>query len=546
MPAVQWIADGGAPIAPEAAAAEQAMANAAVSGGVRPADLERLIAGRETPGSPAYAAYAYAGRPGSMAQDVTTLAETHPAMQRLLGSAARQSTEAANDVASFLRARQTGFAPAEETAGLAARGLPTRVRGAPEMTGTEAQRTLGTSFGTPARSFVPGGQFARIGDALRRFLNIEDFGFHGHQLTGKTTADAIVDAARTNANRTYGWAYWAGRDADVPGALAPVFQRWENRIANQAEPVQKMLRNLMATFGKSRNLEQFDRNKRFLLDARIAKLQDKLSERTNAEAARVLTMFKNDMLDAVDAIPTNNAGALYGRARAEFSSPMETRDAYELGRAAWKEGSEIGLEHYNAIPGEGNQKAFRLGLYTGYLDKAETGLTGADRLRLFNTPRMENLLSEIIPRSNRGGATFANRPERFGAWRENEARMIETRNKAVGGSPTAERLADDQAYRALSTITEIYHSGGSPTAIAFNVARHALNRVFGMRQELSAQIARGLLDANPETRRQTVERVIARMGANRAKQLAQYLNRVQGFAVPSTAGAVAAQGRTDV
>src|SRR5262249_11679023 len=82
-------ADGAGPLpSPGAvAAAEQIIANAAVSGGMTGAGLRRTFGAANEPGSSAYAArYSSSGA----AQDVLTLADTHPAMQRLLGSTARR------------------------------------------------------------------------------------------------------------------------------------------------------------------------------------------------------------------------------------------------------------------------------------------------------------------------------------------------------------------------------------------------------------------------------------------------------------------------
>jgi hypothetical protein len=242
---------------------------------------------------------------------------------------------------------------------------------------------------------------------------------------------------------------------------------------------------------------RFDRAKR-LLDDRI----DVLRRAGEREMAAILTRLKNDLLAAVDAIPTNNLGARYAEARSRFSSRMEARDAYTAGRAVWREGSEEGVESYQQIVGEGNQKLFRLGLLAGYHDLAERPLTGADRLALFSTPRMEAILAHVIPHIEtatgrariRGGepAVFADAPQRFGTWRENEARMIATRTKAIGGSPTAERLNDDQAFRALSTITEIFHSARNRLKVQEDIARQE-NTLRGLRRDQMVREAEGRL-----------------------------------------------------
>src|SRR5262249_24219908 len=154
-----------------------------------------------------------------------------------------------------------------------------------------------------------------------------------------------------------------------------------------------------------------------------------------------------------------------------------------------------------------------------------------DRLSLFDTPRMRSILSEVIPRTEtatgrvrvRGGeeAVFSDLPQRFGRYLEDEGRMIQTRNEMLGNSKTGRRLCDEDAHPALSPITEVFDAN-CLMAAGRRAAFQAIQRMFGTRQGTAVSMARQLFDADPVRRQQSMEAIIARMGANRAQQLAQY------------------------
>jgi uncharacterized protein (DUF885 family) len=115
--------------------------------------------------------------------------------------------------------------------------------------------------------------------------------------------------------------------------------------------------------------------------------------------------------------------------------------------------------------------------------------------------------------------------------------MVQTRNEVVGNSKTAQRLADDDAYRALSTITEVFHSNGVMAA-GRKAATMAVQRMLGTRQDTAVAMARMLFDADPVRRAQNVEAVVRRMGANRAQQLARYLDEHQAMLAAGAARGV--------
>lgn len=502
---LHFSADGAPPdTAGAVAAAEQVIANALLNAGV-PRTRIREMLDRAT----ADTRFWSSGR----AQDATVLADTERALQRLASSLSRNSPEAANIMEPFLRSRQTGIASAEEAGQLAARGLPTR-----------------EAMAIRRRDDDPAGQMERVRDAFRRSMLIEDQAFHGHLGTGRRTEQAIVEASRREADELYDAAYRAGETVDLTPAIAPVFRKWSDTIAQApaglARELQRAMRNFFTRDGQMvTNLRRFQEAKEFL-DDQIGKLMRSGDRRL----AGMLTEMQRELLAAVDSLP--GVGTAYQTARNTFAGRMQMRDALEMGRQAFREQSEIGADAFRALTTEGERKLFRLGLLDSYTDAAARMKSGADRLGLFDNPRIRDILSEVIPR--RG--TFDN-PRTFGRYLEDEARMIATRNEVVGNSKTAQRLADDDRYRALSTLQEVFQSGGT-TQAALRAIEKAAQAVFGMRQDTAAAIARQLFNANPTERMRILERIESRMGSSRMEALARYLQTNQAALAGATARGV--------
>jgi hypothetical protein len=534
------------------AAGEQTIANAMVSGGVTPARLRTFYGDEFTPGS---VDYARRMNSNSYGQDVTTLAEAGGnTTQRLLGKAVRRSTEAAELTGNILQARQTGVTPAGASAQtLAEMGFPTSPNLARPETGAQMERRLGSRFGTPAENFVPRGQFERImDDGLRRAILLEAQQHHGQMLTGRMTEEAILAAARREGQILYRQAYKAGgerplgsmgprRDVvPIAPAIEPQIAKWERAIVRESPDMQRDFAQLFKNFRTTNSLEHFDRMKRRLLDDKI----NTAARQGDDYLVMRLTQFKNDLLRAVDTIPTRDVGPLYAQARQAWGSRQEAVKDLRTGRDAWKEGSEIGVANMQAAE---HPKLVLHGFHLGARDAGERGLSGADRLALLDTPRMRSILSHIIPRTEtptgraKVGATFADRPQRYGSYLQNEALMIQTRNKAIGGSPTAERTGDDAAFKALTSISEVFHTRGLKAA-AMRTVDKALSQIFGMAHDVSVSVARQLLTANPVERQKIMERIIARMGANRAAQFAGYLQQHQAMLTGSATRGVTPSG----
>lgn len=454
------------------------------------------------------------------AQDATALVDLDQGLQRLAGSAARSSPEAANIAKNFMFARQTGITPRDGAA--SAPGLPTRPMLARPVTGEQSQKAVGSDFGAGKDNLVPMGQGERLGDAFKRSLQIKDSDYHGHAGNANRTDLTILRAAQDEAKPAYQAVYRAGDNINIAPAVDDVLARWQpdgDRLAREAAPVVALVQRFAKLFRPGGNavthVERFDRTKQYI-DAQIERYFDSPIGR-NRYIGGILNDFKNDLLRAVDGIQQNRLGALYAEARSKFSSRMEAREALQMGRDAFKADSDIGVDAFRSLTGD-NAKLFRLGLYDAYEKAAKNMKRGADKTALFDNPRLQELLTEVIPRSQSGSGAFANRPERFGGYIGNEQRAVETRNIVQGGSPTQRNKMDDDAYDIMSRWSEMidgFKTSGSITKLGIDAVGNMLNSLFGMRADTAAAIARQLFTADPATRFRVLSEVEKRLGRDR-------------------------------
>lgn len=452
----------------------------------------------------------------SRAQNLLAPVDIDPSLQRLAGSVARQQPEADNIGKAFQYSRQTG-----QPSGLplpAETMVPTR----------QAMAKVGPND-------PPAGQHERVSDALKRALSIEDSALHGHGKTGYATEKLIVQRAREGAEDLYGKAYTAADGVDIRPHVEPVLKKWLETSMEEPAAVGHAMRAFIKQFttqaGPVGDLRRFQKAKEFG-DGLIEKWMTSPDSRNKYVGGRLAEM-QRDLLGTIDNIPTNGIGPAYKTARDTFAGEMQLRDAYKLGRDTLRDDSEVVVDQFRQLATEGERKAARLGLWEGHRQMAARKGRSDDVTKIFTTPRVQEIMSELIPRSKGADATFANRPERFGQYLANEGKMIQTRNQTMGNSKTAERLADDEALNSMQSMIEAAKkSTASPSAsgMVMNLMESALSKLFGFRADTAAAIARRLYTANPREREILLARIEARMGPGRAAHFARVMNEMSGAA----------------
>jgi hypothetical protein len=537
LPKMYLSADGAEPISAARERAIQMIADQATKAGITPDELARRVEGID---------WARTFHTSGKAPDAMTLADLDEGFARLLGSAVRQQQEAANTARPFLKARQTGVTPEEPLHRGA--GLPTRDAYARKITGADAQKLYGTDFGAGDKNLVAMGNHERLVEGLKRVFRINDTDYHGHAANANRTDEAIIEAAKIESRPAYAAVEKAGEKIDIRPVLQPVVDKWIKESSAKPPGIRDPIRALLKQFTKEdgslvTNIKEFNEAKQFA-DGEIERWFKSIEGR-NHHVGGVLNELKNDMLFAVDAIKKNQLGPLYKKARGVFAGHAESRRALQMGRDAYSEESDVGVDAFRALTDKSNQKLFRLG-YLGAVEKKSANLpAGSDRSKLFSSPRVRETLANIIERSEtklgrvrmKGGrpAAFADRPQRFGGYVADEERMIRTRDIVSGNSKTAEREADDIAFDTLHTILDVFRNP-SLVSIGKRSLELAINKAFGMRADASAELAKMLLTAEPTARAQIMRAVRDRMGSSRFQRFSQIMQQYENRSITGAVG----------
>ena len=494
--------------------------------------------------------------PNSEALNVTTLVELFPELQRTLGAATRAYPEVANDAAQFFYGRQTGLTPPGANAvALAERGIPTRARFAKAETGTESGRRLGREFvAQPSETIVPAGAQARIHDMMKRSLLLKDTDYHGHAANPMRTSEQILAAQKAESKPAYDLTYRLGRNVDLRPTVRPVMERWAQRIAPgpDGEPsavgreIQRAMRQFYTQGGRDAqlvgNIQRFDKAKQFL-DGVIDGFYNSADGR-NRYVAGILSEFKNELLDALknstDA-RTKVVARAYERARGIFSDRARSLEIMESFRNAWKGESAAGIDAYNALSSDGERKLARLGLLWGYEDATKGTDFGRQVASVFNNPRVNELIAHIGPRSERSGATFANRPERLGELIDLENAGTRSRDVALGGSQTAKNMMDDmalgaaEAFQHMRSALSVFRGSTSVWDLGSRVLERIIDRSFGLSADRARELSRMLLTADQNEIAMIMRRVASAMPANRMDRFTELMRQIQRYAAPGAA-----------
>ena len=108
-----------------------------------------------------------------------------------------------------------------------------------------------------------------------------------------------------------------------------------------------------------------------------------------------------------------------------------------------------------------------------------------------------------------------------------QQRMVQTRNKAVGGSETAERAQDDIDYSA-SVLSQMWnrfkHAPSLKGAIIESVGA-GLQSALAFRQDVALALAKRLLETDPGRQAAILANIQKRMGPDKFSEFADALDR---------------------
>jgi hypothetical protein len=244
------------------------------------------------------------------------------------------------------------------------------------------------------------------------------------------------------------------------------------------------------------------------LDKMIEDNTDKITGKTNAYG-RALTGFKNRMLDEM-----TTTNPLYGEANAAFAGPMRVKEAVEQGREMASRGRfEDTVPAFQSLP-----PAEQQGVRIGYADAVRAPLEKTGNYPTILREKSMKGSNELANLSLYQGPQMPGRPDQMRQFLNREEEMQRTSKAALGGSSTAENLADITSApgggEAVGMITSA--AGHSPGGFIKNATEFLLRASKGESEKQRDAIAKMLLTREPDAT------------ANVINQLADYNLRRRG------------------
>ena len=333
----------------------------------------------------------------------------------------------------------------------------------------------------------------------------------GTRATSKQTRAALKDARGAQADINYPAARAGAGPVDVRSSLDVIdariggmqgsgvtgdgidgtLSRFRDRLAAQPGPD-----------GVSRELSDFDRVLGVKQD-----LQDEIKKAVRAgetNKARELGALEAELDSALEASSTG-----YRQANDSFRNASRTIDAVDAGEDAYRPRNRPGdvVPQYQALPGRqpgqapgtdlvpfgnapqdlGDQRAaFRAGYSDPMLAKVESAAPGVNVARDLQSPK----------RTAELGAMSGN-PQQLGRQVDRENTMFETRRQAVGGSQTADNLADQQDVSGNAGILANLFAGRLGQA-GMQVTQKGANIATGQNEATQLLLARALMSRDPQ------------------------------------------------
>lgn len=396
---------------------------------------------------------------------------------------------------------------ANELAGAAAAGQPYNVADAIGNAGQRMLTGIVRSPGDMRQTIAETLQNRQAGQG-ERLVNALSEGFAAPNTAAQTRA-AMTEARNAAADRSYEAARTGAGVVDPttaiqrandflqPGASS-VMNPGNNIADDSIEAAVRRARSYL-TDGNS-VLTDFNaalRSKREL---------DSMIEKANPSIQRQLIPIRNALDDSLAV-----ASDPYAAARDQFRRDSQAIDAIDQGTAATSSRTRAAdnIDAFNALPSEEAQQGFRVGYADPLIAKVENASMspGTNKARPLITGKTEQ---EFPAFAAPGQADL------MGDRIAREHRMFQTTNTALGGSQTADNLADIADVQGFDpTMLTAYATGGWKGAALHGLTR-GINAIQGNNQATRDLIARSLLETDPQAARLALEQATAQ-GQRRAQ-----------------------------
>lgn len=213
--------------------------------------------------------------------------------------------------------------------------------------------------------------------------------------------------------------------------------------------------------------------------------------------ARMLGTVRSQLDQALEA-----ASQPYAAARNEFRKASKAIDAVDTGSAAAVRGRfEDTIPQFQRMSPE-EQSAFRAGYADPLIAHTQGAATGVNKAR----PLINDATEREFPAFAAPG-----RGDQLGRRLRREQTMFETRNAALGGSKTADNLADDAALSIIDPSIIGNLLSGNLTGAAKNAILQGLSSLKGQPASVRERLARALMETNPTVARRELHAGVSRI-----------------------------------
>jgi hypothetical protein len=208
------------------------------------------------------------------------------------------------------------------------------------------------------------------------------------------------------------------------------------------------------------------------------------------EEGRAIDAVRRSFLQEADAL-----NADYGQARALYAGPASIRDDVNLGAAAAGRGraadniAEFGRKQ------PANQQGFRLGYADTLNQRIERSAQGVNNVRPLTSGKSRAELEAFA---------LPSEVDRLGRRLGREQTMFATTNAALGGSKTADNLADMAEAAKFDPSILANLLAGRPVAAAMDAVGGLLREAKGMSPGVTERIARALIATDADMARQVL------------------------------------------
>jgi hypothetical protein len=415
----------------------------------------------------------------SLAAPVLSRLNPEPAANRAIGAALQRSGKTPGQIADMLQFAaddgQDGYAVADAL-------------------GHSGQRMLSSVARTPngARQEVVDQLLSRQMGQGDRLSNALAEGFSAPDTAAQRTT-ALTAARTADANRNYGAARQAAGAVNVSPILDTIDQTLSpgvNRIASPRDnigydTIEGALARVRGMLSDG-NSQVTDFNTLFR-----AKLDlDDMIQRAEGQGAGNRAFALGQVQRQVDRALAA-ASPEYRNANDTFARQSGVIDAVDAGRAATSGRTRAGdnIASFNGMTPD-QQGAFRAGYADPLISRIESASAAptTNKARMLNTPKFQ----QEFPAFAAPGQA-----DQLGRRVGREQRMFETVNQAIGGSRTADNLADMDEIRNFdpAVLTNLF-KGNWKTA-ALQAVTKVLNEGKGMPPAVIERVGRSLMETDP-------------------------------------------------